>query len=45
MAQLELQKLSKAFGSFKVFDGLDLAADPGEIVVIFGGSGTARQSC
>jgi multiple sugar transport system ATP-binding protein len=42
MAQLELQKLSKAFGSFKVFDGLDLAADPGEIVVIFGGSGTGK---
>ncbi len=42
MSQLAIKSLSKAYGSFKVFDGLDLAADAGEIVVIFGGSGTGK---
>jgi multiple sugar transport system ATP-binding protein len=42
MKQLELTSLSKAYGSFKVFDGLTLDADAGEIVVIFGGSGTGK---
>ena len=42
MTQLALKSLSKSYGSFKVFDGLDLQADAGEIVVIFGGSGTGK---
>jgi multiple sugar transport system ATP-binding protein len=42
MTQLELKSLGKAFGAYKVFDGLNLAAEHGEIVVIFGGSGTGK---
>lgn len=42
MSQLELKSLRKAFGAFTVFDGLNLAAEKGEIVVIFGGSGTGK---
>ncbi|MBL8906028.1 MAG: ABC transporter ATP-binding protein [Rhizobiales bacterium] len=42
MSQLAFSNLSKAFGSFKVFDGLSLAAEAGEIVVIFGSSGTGK---
>ncbi|MGB8314003.1 MAG: ABC transporter ATP-binding protein [Aestuariivirga sp.] len=42
MTQLAIKSLSKFYGAFKVFDGLDLAADAGEIVVIFGGSGTGK---
>jgi multiple sugar transport system ATP-binding protein len=42
MSQLAIKSLSKSYGSFKIFDGLDLAADAGEIVVIFGGSGTGK---
>jgi multiple sugar transport system ATP-binding protein len=42
MSQLTIKSLSKAYGAFKVFDGLDLHAGAGEIVVIFGGSGTGK---
>ena len=42
MAQLELQCLSKSFGALKVFEGLNLETKSGEIVVIFGGSGTGK---
>lgn len=42
MTQLELKSLTKSFGAYKVFDGLNLAAESGEIVVIFGGSGTGK---
>lgn len=42
MSQLSIKQLSKAYGSFKVFEGLDLSAEAGEIVVIFGGSGTGK---
>jgi len=42
MTQLELKSLTKSFGAYKVFDGLNLVAEPGEIVVIFGGSGTGK---
>ena len=42
MTQLELKSLTKSFGAYKVFDSLNLAAEPGEIVVIFGGSGTGK---
>lgn len=42
MSQLAIKSLSKSYKAFKVFEGLDLAADAGEIVVIFGGSGTGK---
>lgn len=42
MTQLELKSLTKSYGAYKVFNGLNLAAEPGEIVVIFGGSGTGK---
>jgi len=42
MSQLAIISLSKTYGAFKVFDGLNLAAEAGEIVVIFGGSGTGK---
>lgn len=42
MSQLALKSLTKSYGALKVFDGLDLAASAGEIVVIFGGSGTGK---
>lgn len=42
MSQLAIKSLSKAYGAFKVFDGLNLKAGAGEIVVIFGGSGTGK---
>jgi multiple sugar transport system ATP-binding protein len=42
MTQLAINALSKAYGALKVFDGLNLEAKAGEIVVIFGGSGTGK---
>lgn len=42
MTQLELKSVSKSFGAYKVFEELDLQAQAGEIVVIFGGSGTGK---
>ncbi len=42
MTQLAIKSLSKTYGNFKVFDGLNISAKAGEIVVIFGGSGTGK---
>jgi multiple sugar transport system ATP-binding protein len=42
MSQLAFHALSKSYGSHRVFDGLDLEAGAGEIVVVFGGSGTGK---
>jgi multiple sugar transport system ATP-binding protein len=42
MAQIELQSVSKGFKTGKVLDGVSLAAEKGEIVVIFGPSGTGK---
>ena len=42
MTQLAINALTKAYGALKVFDGLNLEAKAGEIVVIFGGSGTGK---
>ena len=42
MTQLTLKSVGKSFGAYKVFDGLNLDVKSGEIVVIFGGSGTGK---
>lgn len=42
MPHLELAAISKTFKSNKVLDDISLAADAGEIVVIFGLSGTGK---
>lgn len=42
MPHLELAAISKSFKSNKVLDDISLAADAGEIVVIFGPSGTGK---
>jgi multiple sugar transport system ATP-binding protein len=42
MSQLAFRNLSKSFGSFKIFEDLALSAEAGEIIVIFGGSGTGK---
>jgi multiple sugar transport system ATP-binding protein len=42
MPHLELKNVTKAFKSNKVLDGVSLAADAGEIVVVFGPSGTGK---
>jgi multiple sugar transport system ATP-binding protein len=42
MRQLALRSLSKSYGALKVFEGIELEADAGEIVVVFGGSGTGK---
>jgi len=42
MSQLAFKNLSKSFGSFRIFENLDLSAEAGEIIVIFGGSGTGK---
>ncbi|MBK1868738.1 ABC transporter ATP-binding protein [Aestuariivirga sp. YIM B02566] len=42
MPHLELASISKSFKSNKVLDDISLAADAGEIVVIFGPSGTGK---
>jgi multiple sugar transport system ATP-binding protein len=42
MTHLALRALSKSYGSFKIFDGLNLEARAGEIIVVFGGSGTGK---
>src|SRR3954468_1978785 len=42
MQHLELDQLSKSFRSHKVLDRVSLAADEGEIIVVFGSSGTGK---
>jgi len=42
MARLELKDLTKSFKNGAVLDGVSLSADTGEIVVIFGPSGTGK---
>jgi multiple sugar transport system ATP-binding protein len=42
MSQLSLRALHKAYGAYHVFDDLNLEVAEGEIVVIFGGSGTGK---
>jgi multiple sugar transport system ATP-binding protein len=42
MTQLALKSLSKSYGAFKVLENLNLEAEAGEIIVVFGGSGTGK---
>jgi multiple sugar transport system ATP-binding protein len=42
MIQLALKSVSKNFGAYQVFENLNLEAQAGEIVVVFGGSGTGK---
>jgi multiple sugar transport system ATP-binding protein len=42
MAQLELRNIAKSFRTNKVIEDLSLAAEKGEIVVVFGPSGTGK---
>ena len=42
MARLELKDLAKSFKNGAVLDGVSLSADAGEIVVVFGPSGTGK---
>jgi multiple sugar transport system ATP-binding protein len=42
MARLEINSVSKAFGTVQPADGLSLAVEPGEIVAVFGPSGSGK---
>ena len=43
MALIELKKVSKAFGPLVVLDGLDLAIESGQSLVVIGASGTGKS--
>lgn len=43
MARLEINAVSKAFGVARPADGLSLAVEPGEIVAVFGPSGSGNR--
>lgn len=43
MAMLELRNIGKSFGKQKVLDGISLAAEKGETVVLFGPSGSGKS--
>jgi multiple sugar transport system ATP-binding protein len=42
MTQLSIKALAKSYGAYKVFSDLNLDANAGEIIVVFGGSGTGK---
>src|SRR5580704_14687334 len=42
MAQIEIERASKAFNDSKVLDDVSLSAETGQIVSIFGPSGTGK---
>jgi len=44
MAEIELEKVSKSFGSVKVIDKLSLAVNSGEFVVFLGPSGSGKST-
>jgi phospholipid/cholesterol/gamma-HCH transport system ATP-binding protein len=43
MAQIELRGVAKRFGPKRVLEGVDLAVEKGESLVIIGGSGTGKS--
>ena len=43
MAFIELKKVSKAFGPLVVLDGVDLAIEDGQSLVVIGASGTGKS--
>src|SRR5690606_13839614 len=41
--KIEIKDLHKSFGTLKVFDGLNLTIEPGEVCVIMGRSGQGKS--
>ena len=41
--KIELRGVKKRFGSKVVLDGIDLVINPGESLVVIGGSGTGKS--
>ena len=44
MAQLELERVSKKFGSTTILQSMDLTVDPGEFLVVVGPSGCGKST-
>lgn len=43
-AALEVRDIHKRFGSLEVLRGVDLTADPGDVIAIIGGSGSGKST-
>ena len=44
MASLDIDGVSKRYGSYQALDGLSLHVDPGEVMVLLGASGCGKTS-
>ena len=44
MASLDIECVSKRYGSYQALDGLSLHVDPGEVMVLLGASGCGKTS-
>ncbi|HJX21118.1 MAG TPA: ABC transporter ATP-binding protein [Steroidobacteraceae bacterium] len=44
MASLDIEGVSKRYGSYQALDGLSLHVDPGEVMVLLGASGCGKTS-
>jgi phospholipid/cholesterol/gamma-HCH transport system ATP-binding protein len=42
--EIQIERLSKSFGSHRVLDGINLVVDSGEMIAIVGGSGTGKTT-